>query len=97
MIEIVVYRVKGRCPVFRTGDKIIVDGPKIVLEETDALCVHALPVLLHFITALEHGVEPLKLDLTTEADPDHAYVQCPDPGEPFTCGGTVIFKLRKIR
>jgi hypothetical protein len=23
------------------------------------------------------------------------YAQCPDPGEPYTCGGTVIFELRR--
>jgi len=23
------------------------------------------------------------------------YVQYPDPGEPYTCGGTVIFELRR--
>jgi hypothetical protein len=25
------------------------------------------------------------------------YVQCPDPGEPYTCGGTVLFELRRER
>jgi len=24
-----------------------------------------------------------------------SYVQCPDPGEPYTCGGTVVFELRR--
>jgi hypothetical protein len=28
---------------------------------------------------------------------DIGYVQCPDPGEPYTCGGTVIFELRRGR
>jgi hypothetical protein len=23
------------------------------------------------------------------------YVQCPDPGAPYTCGGTVVFELRR--
>jgi hypothetical protein len=26
---------------------------------------------------------------------DMGYVQCPDPGEPYTCGGTVVFELGK--
>jgi len=24
---------------------------------------------------------------------DVGYVQCPDPGEPYTCGGIVVFEL----
>jgi hypothetical protein len=28
--------------------------------------------------------------------PEHAYMQCVDPGEPYTKGGTVIFECRKI-
>ena len=97
MIEIVVHEVRGRCPVFRVGDKIVVDGPRLVLEQTYAVCIHALPVLLHYVPALEHGVRPAELDLTRPEDPEHAYVQCPDPGEPYACGGTVVFKLRKVR
>lgn len=97
MIEIVVHAIRGRCPVFKIGDKIVIEGPKVVLERTDALCVHALAVLLHYVPALEHGVLPHELDLTKAEDPEHAYVQCPDPGEPYTCGGTVIFRMRKVR
>ena len=97
MIEITVHQIRGRCPVFKVGDKIVIDGPRIVLERTNALCVHALPVLLHYVPALEHGVKPVELDITKAEDPDHAYLQCPDPGEPFTCGGTVIFRLKKIK
>jgi len=29
-------------PVYKKGDKIVIEGPEIVLEETDALCIHAL-------------------------------------------------------
>jgi len=28
---------------------------------------------------------------------DVGYVQCPDPGEPYTCGGAVIFELKRER
>ncbi|GAH43041.1 unnamed protein product, partial [marine sediment metagenome] len=24
-----------------------------------------------------------------------AFIQCPDPGEPYTCGGTVTFRLQR--
>jgi len=26
---------------------------------------------------------------------DVGFIQCPDPGEPYTCGGTVVFELRR--
>jgi len=26
---------------------------------------------------------------------DTGYAQCPGPGEPYTCGGTVIFELKR--
>jgi uncharacterized repeat protein (TIGR04076 family) len=51
VLEIEVVEVRGRCPVHKVGDKIVVAGPKIVLEETDALCTHALSSLLHYIVA----------------------------------------------
>lgn len=96
MLEIKVCDIRGKCPVHKIGDKLMIDNPKIVLEETDAVCVHALSSLLHYVIALEEGVDPVKLGLSKPEDKEHAYIQCVDPGEPFTHGGTVIFKCRRI-
>ena len=93
-IEITVLEIKGRCPVFTLNDKIFIDGAQIDLEQSDALCIHALPSLLHFSLALRERADPVKLGLSKE--PGVAYLQCPDPGEPLTPGGTVIFKLRSL-
>jgi hypothetical protein len=60
------------------------------------LCV---PLPIHhpkLTTILEHNWIPSKLGLTREGNEDHAYLQCVDPGEPYTDGGTVIFRCRKI-
>ena len=95
MLEIVVHEIRGYCPVYKVGDRITIDDPEIVLEKTDALCTHALSTLLHYALILEHDWCPVKLGLTTEEDPEHAYLQCVDPGKPYTEGGTVIFKCRK--
>jgi len=95
MLEIKVCDIKGKCPVHKLGDKIVVDGPRIVLEETDAVCVHALSSLLHYVIALDEGVDPRKLGLSKERE--NAYIQCVDPGEPYTSGGTVIFRCRRIK
>jgi len=96
MLEIVVHEVRGKCSVYKKGDKIVIDDPEIVLEKTDALCTHALSTLLHYVLILEHKWCPVKLGLTTPDDPEHAYLQCVDPGKPYTEGGTVIFKCRRI-
>jgi uncharacterized repeat protein (TIGR04076 family) len=75
---------------------IVIADPEIDLEKTDALCTHALSTLLHYALILEHDWSPVKLGLTTAEDEEHAYMQCVDPGKPYTEGGTVIFRCRRI-
>jgi uncharacterized repeat protein (TIGR04076 family) len=96
MLEITVEAIKGRCPVYRKGDRMVFDGPEIVLEDTDALCTHALSTILHYTTILDEHWIPLELGLTREGDEKHAYLQCADPGQPYTEGGTVIFCCRQV-
>jgi len=96
MLENVVCEVRGYCPVYKVGDRIVVDDPRIDLEKTDALCVHALSSLLHYVLILDRGGDPVELGLSKPEDREHAYIQCVDPGEPYTHGGTVIFRVRRI-
>ena len=67
-----------------------------MVNSTDALCTHALSSLLHYVLILEAGADPVKLGLTKPDDQENAYIQCVDPGEPYTDGGTVIFMIKKI-
>jgi len=97
MLEITVDEIKGHCPVYKLGDRIVIDGPEIVMGKTDALCTHALSTLLHYTTILDHEWVALELGLTREGDEENAYMQCVDPGQPYTEGGTVIFRCRKIK
>jgi len=96
LLEIKVHEIRGICPVYKEGDRIIVNDPQIVLEKTDALCTHALSTLLHYVLILERNWCPVELGLTDAAHPDVAYLQCVDPGKPYTDGGTVIFACRRI-
>ena len=96
MLEIEVVEVRGKCPVHRVGDKILIDGASIVLDKTDALCIHALSVILHYAVALDDGADPVRLGLTKPEDRENAYVQCVDPWKPYTEGGTVIFRIKRI-
>lgn len=97
VLEIQVHEIRGKCPVYREGDRIIVDEPEIDLERTDALCTHALSTILHYTTILERNWCPVELGLTVDGDEEHAYMQCVDPGEPYTEGGTVIFRVRRLK
>lgn len=88
IIEVV--NIKGNCPVHRVGDRIVIQGVEIDLQRTEKLCIHVLASLLHYAAALREGMDPRKLGLSK--DKGSAYIQCLDPGAPYTEGGTVIFK-----
>jgi len=96
MLEIEVYETGIYCTAQRGGDECASDGPKLALEKTDTVCIHALASLLHYVVALDRGVDPVDLGLTRLEDRHHAYIQCVDPGEPYTHGGTVIFRCRRV-
>ena len=93
-LVITAKEIRGKCPVFDIGDKIVIEEPIIILEKTDALCIHALGSMLSVIIALSRGVSFKELGLTKEDD-DVGYVQCLDPGVPYTRGGTVVFEIKR--
>ena len=97
MLEIIVHEIRGRCPVYKVGDRMLIDGPRILVDKTDAICTHALSSLLHYVLVLDEGVDPVKLGLSKPEDRQHAYIQCVDPGKPYTDGGTVIFRCSRIK
>lgn len=94
-IKAKIIEIRGHCPVYELEDEMIIKGPEIDLEKSDSVCVHALPSLLHYNIALGKKVNPKELGLSKE-DNEEAYLQCPDPGEPYTDGGTVIFEVVPI-
>jgi len=87
-------KIQSKCPVFSVGDRIIIESPDIVPEKTDALCIHALGSMLSMIIALSRGVSFKELGLAKE-EGDLGYVQCLDPGPPYTLGGTVLFEIAR--
>ena len=91
---ITVKEIRGKCPVFKVGDRIVIEGPNVVPEKTDALCVHALGSMLSMVIALGRGISFEELGLAKE-EGDVGYIQCLDPGPPYTSGGTVVFEVRR--
>lgn len=73
---------------------MVIDGPKVNLKETDAICTHAFASLIPYLVALRKGVKPEEVGLGKNGK---AYVQCLDPGPPYTEGGTVIFEIEVVR
>jgi uncharacterized repeat protein (TIGR04076 family) len=90
---IVVKEIKGNCPVYRVGDRIVLDeGYRINLEETDNVCMHSLASVMPYYVALYGGIDPKELGLSK--DGKKAYVQCLDPCN-YTAGGTVILEIER--
>ena len=89
-----VKEIRGKCPVHKLGDKIVVESPEIVTDKTDALCIHALGSMLSVLVPLARGVGFKELGLTVK-ESNMGYIQCLDPGPPYTLGGTVIFEIKR--
>ena len=89
-----VVSVKGRCPVYEAGHRIVIDeGYRMNLRETDAVCLHSLASIMPYYVALSKGVPPTQLGLANQRGV--ACVQCLDPCE-HTGGGTVIFEMEVV-
>lgn len=91
-LRIQVHEKKGQCPIFEVGDEFHIDNFWL-RENQGKICAHALPTILHYFIALREGISPVKLGISKEDNT--AYIQCPDCGQPYTDGGTIIFKITK--
>ena len=91
-LHIQVHEKKGKCPIFNVGDDFYIDNFWL-RENQGKICAHALPNILHYFIALREGISPIKMGLSKNEKA--AYIQCPDCGEPYTKGGTIIFKITK--
>lgn len=92
-VEVEVVDVKGKCALnYKPGDRFIFE--KFYVKETDKpLCLHALNSMVTVLILMLKGFSMKKLGLSNEENT--AYTQCPDPGEPYTNGGSVLFKLTR--
>ena len=91
-----VKEIRGNCTVFKVGEKIVIESPKIVIDKTDNICIHALGCILSMIVPLSRGISFKQLGLAKE-EGEKGYIQCLDPGKPYTDGGTVLFEIKRER
>ncbi len=92
-VVLLVKEIKGNCPVYRVGDKIVLNGYYIDSKKSSNICMHAFSATLTFLSAFAHGSSAVDLGIGEEDDV--GYLKCPDPGPPYTKGGTVLFELRR--
>jgi len=95
-VEVEVVEVRGRCAAgYRVGDRFRVRGFYIDPRECRVrICVHALTAMMSLLSPFMHGVSAKLLGIGDRDD--EGYIQCPDPGKPYTCGATVVFKVRRL-
>ena len=94
MVEITVKEIRGVCPIYKVGDKIIVDNYFIDSKRSSNICVHAFASMATLLSAFSHGSSAKSLGIGNEDDV--GYVQCPDPGpDSYPGGGTVIFEIKR--
>ena len=97
-LVITVEAIKGRCPAYTVGDRIVLDdGYRFNLAETTACCMHSLGGVMPFYNAIAKGVHPNRMGLAHKDDKDRpkAWVHCPDACD-RTGGGTVTFSIERI-
>ena len=92
-VKICVKEVRGYCSMgYKPGDCFLVE--KYYIRDVGrGVCLHALASMLTLLSPFLKGISAQDLGIGEEDDV--GYVQCPDPGEPYTCGGTVVFELRR--
>jgi len=92
-VVIEIKEVRGVCPLYKPGDQIILKDFYINSKQSKNVCIHLLSAASTLLSAFIHGSSAKKLGIGDRDD--IGYLQCPDPGPPYTKGGTVIFKLRR--
>lgn len=89
-VVVTAVKVKGSCAAgIKEGDKYVIDGPNIDLKNSDVICAYAMCSIFPTIFAVRLGYDPEKLGLREKV------IQCIDPGEPYTAGGTVYFRIER--
>jgi uncharacterized repeat protein (TIGR04076 family) len=90
---LVVKEIRGFCPVYKRGDIILINRFFFESKKSANICIHAFSSMSTLLSAFVHGVSAKDLGIGSEDDV--GYLQCPDPGPPYTSGGTVVFELRR--
>jgi len=93
-VYVTVKEVRGYCAAgYKPGDMFVIEKFYIKPIQDTRICLHALSSMLTLLMPFLKGVSAKVLGIGEEDDV--GYIQCPDPGKPYTSGGTVVFELRR--
>lgn len=90
-----VEEVRGSCPLYEIGNQMVIDSDPLEtlnLEESDKVCMRALDNLCHRMGWIAGSADLARHLAGVLGIPR---IQCPNPGEPYTPCGTVIFRIRR--
>jgi len=96
-VAVEVVEVRGSCAAdYKPGDRFTIKGFYIEPKEGESrICIHALISMISLLSPFIHGVSAKLLGIGDKDD--EGYLQCPDPGKPYTCGGTVVFRVKRLK
>jgi uncharacterized repeat protein (TIGR04076 family) len=91
-----VEEVRGWCPLYSVGDKVVIDGQEttetINLALSDAVCLRALDNMWDRHTWLRGKDEKLEYHVKAAS---FVRAACPMPGQPYTPCGYTIFRATR--
>jgi uncharacterized repeat protein (TIGR04076 family) len=76
----------SRCPFVKVGDRIVLEGTMVDLQETTSICAVALSAIQYSLFMMGKADSP-----SDYGRPDVYELQCPDPEE------RVIFQISRQR
>ncbi len=93
-VLICVKEVKGYCAAgYKPGDCFEAEWFYLKPMQNTKICLHALNAILTLLIPFMKGISARELGIGSEDNV--GFLQCPDPGKPYTEGGTVIFEVRR--
>ena len=87
-----VTKITGKCPVYKVGDKAVIENSALNVKETDALCLKAIGNANYWLVYDAGDEDDIKAG-TVEGFDEY---KCPELGEPYTPYGPVFFRMYSI-
>lgn len=82
--------VYGKCPVYKGGEKIVMEDGTLNLQETDAVCLQLLGTLIHEYMVKQHRNYWETSETLDSWDYSKEKTKCPRVGPPFGEGYVVV-------
>lgn len=90
-----VEEVRGTCPLYGVGSRIVIDTEPletINVKESDDVCMRVVDNMAYRGVWTAGNDDLLRHMVGVDGE---CRTQCPNPGEPYTPCGTVVFRIRR--